>query len=148
MAFGLMSAWFAEVCVVKWSFYSFPSILMQCNKHVSFQIRMNFYELCFVELVWIIQTRIPNFFTLFFLGKNLIIFPLNSVVSRCKMFWNSSVAFFRYFVISSFLSCHYSAYCLCLFWFLLFPSFKVSSFHFYFYFSGILCLFPLLSLIR
>ena len=56
--------------------------------------------------------------------------------------------FFRCFVISSFLSCHFSAYCLCLFWFLLFASFKVSSFHFYSYFSGILCLFPLMSLIR
>ena len=40
--------------------------------------------------------------------------------------------FFHYFVISSFLSCHFSAYCLCLFWFLLFASFKVSSFHFIF----------------
>ena len=39
----------------------------------------------------------------------------SSMVSRCKLFWNFSVAFFRYFVISSFLSCHFSAYCLCLF---------------------------------
>ena len=56
--------------------------------------------------------------------------------------------FFRYFVIYSFLSCHFSAYCLCLFWFLLFASFKLSSFHFYSNLSGILCIFPLLSLIR
>ena len=44
--------------------------------------------------------------------------------------------FFLYFVISSFLSCHFSAYCLCLFWFLLFASFKVSSFHFYYIFQA------------
>ena len=63
--------------------------------------------------------------------------------------------FFRYFVISSLILCHFSAYYLCLFWFflfafwtLLFASFKVRSFHFYSYLSGILCLFLLLSLIR
>ena len=68
-----------------------------------------------------------------------------SAVARC---FEIPLSLFRYFVIYSFIFCHLSACCLCLLWFLLFASFKVSSFHFYSYYSGILRLFPLLSLIR